>query len=126
MLNRQLDWFAERAMLQDVHRNNVLILEQSRQYLETSGLNNTANLLLRNAINPMREGEYAEAGSACRKSLKVRRICPHRCGASSKHCRLWPNSARNTICPDQARTTVRALLMPARAINRICGRNKTI
>ena len=61
MLNRQLDWFAERAMLQDVHRNNVLILEQSRQYLETSGLNNTANLLLRNAINPMREGEYAEA-----------------------------------------------------------------
>ena len=61
MLNRQLDWLAERAILQDVHRDNVLILEQSRQYLEAFGLNNTANLLLRNAINPMREGEYAEA-----------------------------------------------------------------
>jgi len=61
MLNRQLDWFAERAILQDVHRDNVLILEQSRQYLESFGLNDAANLLLRNAINPMREGEYAEA-----------------------------------------------------------------
>ena len=41
MLNRQLDWFAERAILQDVHRDNVLILEQPRQYLESFGRNHS-------------------------------------------------------------------------------------
>ena len=61
LLERQVDYQEERAVLLDAHRDVVDLLAKSHIYLIATKRFDLASRLMRSVINPLKEGVYIEA-----------------------------------------------------------------